>query len=344
MRKRARITDIAEAANVSIYSVSLTLNGKAKGEVSEEIQQRIINVAHKMHYKKHREAASLRTGKTFTVGLLIAGKLSERQIIGNFSLYQSIATITDALSPKGYFLNILQVDSKDSNKVLEEEIIRSRCDGIIIEPNWPENLLKNIVQIVKKKDIPCVITHQYSEQLPCTYFNYTKAGFLAASHLLQKNISCLAVINAETLSQLKDLKHEGIRKAIKQINPNIILKEHTIKRPQSFISGFQAGTELFKTEPYPNAIIITDNFPIPSLLLFLEKKKIRVPSDLEVIGIGDTFFNDNQENKFSYIPMKIEEQSFTASKMVLQLIEQKELENEAYSVPIEIIHNGTTKT
>jgi DNA-binding LacI/PurR family transcriptional regulator len=343
MSKRVRIIDIAKEANVSIYSVSITLNGKAKGEVSEEIQKKILKAAEKLKYTKHREAVSLRTGKTFTVSLLISGKLSERQIIGNISLYQSIATITDTLAPESYFLNLLQLDSLANKKTIIKEITDSKCDGIILEPKWPAETLSQIQDVVVQNNIPCVITNEYNASLPCTYFDYSLAGYTAIKYLNRNPLGCIGVVNAEGWEGVSILKHQGIRKALSEDGVKTTIKQYTVPRPPNFTCGYQAGIELFREKPYPEAIFVTDNIAVPNLLLYLEKEGIRVPDDIEVLGLGDSSLAERASLMFSYIPIRIEEQSVAAAKMILQLIENKSLSSPSLAIPIEIVHADTTR-
>ena len=51
------IKDIAKAADVSIATVSIVLNGKGKErKISGETQKRILEIAHKMNYVPNQSA------------------------------------------------------------------------------------------------------------------------------------------------------------------------------------------------------------------------------------------------------------------------------------------------
>ncbi|WP_245716476.1 LacI family DNA-binding transcriptional regulator [Micromonospora humi] len=64
----ATIRDIARVAGVSVATASKGLNGK--GRMRPETRQRILDVARQLDFRPNRNASSLTTGRTYTVGLL----------------------------------------------------------------------------------------------------------------------------------------------------------------------------------------------------------------------------------------------------------------------------------
>ena len=59
------IKDIAKAADVSIATVSIVLNGKGKErKISEETQKRIFEIAHAMNYVPNQSAKKLRVAQS----------------------------------------------------------------------------------------------------------------------------------------------------------------------------------------------------------------------------------------------------------------------------------------
>ena len=65
--------DIAEKAGVSTALVSYVLNGKEKeSRVGEAIATKIKAIARELNYQPNHLAKSLRSGKSFTIGLIIA--------------------------------------------------------------------------------------------------------------------------------------------------------------------------------------------------------------------------------------------------------------------------------
>lgn len=68
--ERIRMKEVAEAAGVSVNTVSRALNGKS--EISPETRARILEVAAKVGYRPNRLARRFRSSKTGTIGVVVA--------------------------------------------------------------------------------------------------------------------------------------------------------------------------------------------------------------------------------------------------------------------------------
>ena len=81
MVKRVTIKDVATAANVSITTVSIVLNGKANS-VPQKTKERIFREAERLQYIPNSTARSLVMGRTNMVGIIvpsITGKRTEHR-------------------------------------------------------------------------------------------------------------------------------------------------------------------------------------------------------------------------------------------------------------------------
>ena len=68
-RTRATIFDVAEAANVSITTVSHVFSGKRR--VNEATRQRVLDAAERLSYRPRAIARALAAGRTNTLALSI---------------------------------------------------------------------------------------------------------------------------------------------------------------------------------------------------------------------------------------------------------------------------------
>ena len=96
--KRVSLADIAKSAEVSKSLVSLVLNDRGDDHgISKSTQKKVRKVADKLNYTPNSMARSLRTGKTDTIGLIIAD-------IGNPFFARLARSIEDFAFTKGYHL------------------------------------------------------------------------------------------------------------------------------------------------------------------------------------------------------------------------------------------------
>ena len=70
MARRATARDVADLAGVSRSAVSLVLNGRGAGNISQEKQKAIRAAAEQLDYTPNAVALSLRSRRTRTLGVL----------------------------------------------------------------------------------------------------------------------------------------------------------------------------------------------------------------------------------------------------------------------------------
>src|SRR3954452_10284600 len=69
-RPAATMRDIAAAAGVSVQTVSCVINNN--GAISDPIRAKVRKIADKLGYRPNLSAKAMRTGRTQTIGLVIA--------------------------------------------------------------------------------------------------------------------------------------------------------------------------------------------------------------------------------------------------------------------------------
>ncbi len=110
LKKRVSMKDIAEAAGVSTALVSYVLNGKEKeSRVGEEMAKKIKVIARELNYQPNHVAKSLRSGKTHTIGLIIAD-------ISNPFFANIARVVEDEAKRSGYTVIIGSCDENAINR------------------------------------------------------------------------------------------------------------------------------------------------------------------------------------------------------------------------------------
>lgn len=90
--KKITINDVAQAAGVSVSTVSLVLSGK--GRISSATGERVNQAIEQLGFVRNRQAASLRGGQSGVIGLIVSD-LSK-------PFYAELtAGLTDALERQG---------------------------------------------------------------------------------------------------------------------------------------------------------------------------------------------------------------------------------------------------
>ena len=82
-KNTASIKDIAEAAGVSVSTVSRVINGKSY--VNEATRQKVLAMADKINYQPNFLAKSLKMGRTLTFSTSIFAPKPSGMLLGMFS-------------------------------------------------------------------------------------------------------------------------------------------------------------------------------------------------------------------------------------------------------------------
>ena len=177
MAKNHKITiaEIARELGVSTTLDSMVINGKAdQHNINKKTQKRVWDKVNELNYKPNTVARSLRTGKTQSIGLIVAD-------ISNPFYAKLARVIEDQLREKGFHLII---SSSDENPEHEENLIHTMIehlvDGMIIASTQREPAIFEQLQV---QNHPFVLVDR---KIPGLQTNYVGVNNTAAAYSLTK--------------------------------------------------------------------------------------------------------------------------------------------------------------
>ena len=124
---RVSLNDIAKKAGVSKALVSLVVNNKSSDVgISRETRDRVLSIVTDLNYRPNQIARSLRTQRTYTIGLIVAD-------ISN-PFYSNIArSVEDNAQKHGYNVIFCSSDENPEKEIKEINLLKDRgVDGIIV--------------------------------------------------------------------------------------------------------------------------------------------------------------------------------------------------------------------
>lgn len=283
MTKKVSIKDIAAKAGVSITTVSIVLNGRAKEmKISEGMAQKISKLASKMDYRPNQFAKGLRTGRTYTIGLIVDD-------ISNY-FFGNLAKIVEEEADKlGYTVMFCcsENDEGKSRNILNM-LVDKHMDGYIIAPTTA--MLPELKKMVNEKK-PSVLIDRYYAEVDSSYVTIDNvSGSLdAVNYLAKKGYKKIALITNDTdqlqMQQRLDGYALGLKKNNFQLNKEIIKKipfglsnNKVVKEIKQFVHANQKNMD---------AVFFTSNNLGVSGLEALRALKIKIPVDLAVVCFDD---------------------------------------------------------
>lgn len=126
LNSKPTVKDVAKRAGVSTATVGRALGGY--GRINETTKQRILQLADEMGYRLNRIARSMITGRTLTIGVVVAD-------INNPFFSGVVRGMSDRAREHGYELLITNSDENIEAEVRATELLLGRqVDGLIISP------------------------------------------------------------------------------------------------------------------------------------------------------------------------------------------------------------------
>lgn len=282
MKKKKEITiyDIAKELNVSASTVSRAL--KDHHSISKSTKRSILKLANERGYKPNSIAASLRSNKTNTIGVIISW--INRPFISSL-----ISGIEMAANKAGYNVIISQShDSYASEVANAQALYASRCEGLVVSLAMETTKYDHLQQFLKK-NIPLVFVDRVPEEInsdKVVIDNYA-AGFKATEHLIQQGCKRIAHIAGAQHRNVYKERQEGYIAALKQygvaVDESLIVHNEVLSSEE----GHKSSEYLMNLNLPPDGIFSANDTAAVSVIQYARQAGIRVPEDLAVIGFNN---------------------------------------------------------
>jgi len=125
----ATLADVARRAGVSTATAARALGGY--GSVSKTARERVTEAAHALGYQRNELAATMITGRSNTVGLVVAD-------IGNPFFAAVARGVSDVARAAGYEVVLVNTDEDVvTERSAVQVLVSKRVDGVIVAPASP---------------------------------------------------------------------------------------------------------------------------------------------------------------------------------------------------------------
>lgn len=129
MAKAVRLADIAKILNVSTVTVSKALSDQ-KG-VSEEMRDKIKQLAEEMGYQSPSEARRMKERKSYNIGIIISDRYLDQYESFYWKMYRAVAT--KAISKECFtMLEVLSAEVEQEHRELPRLLQENKVQGVII--------------------------------------------------------------------------------------------------------------------------------------------------------------------------------------------------------------------
>ena len=270
--KGATIRDVARAADVSVATVSRTLNGLES--VSGATRERVIRVAGELDYVPHSGARALSTMRTDTIGVLLP------DLHGEF-FSELIRGIDLAARASGLHLLLSSSHGDPAEAAAALRAMRSRVDGVIVMlTDASSDLLGQLgsggLPVVLLGSVPGGRGH------PAFKIDNFAGAFAITEHLAEAAGRRVAFVTGPSDNVEAKERLDGYRAAIAAAGGS----DWIVEGDFSESSGREAATQIIR-RGIPDAIFCANDMMAIGCLEALRDAGFSVPDEVALAGFDD---------------------------------------------------------
>ncbi len=273
---RVTIHDVAAAAGVSKSTVSRILDERLPRSESETAR-RVRQVAADLGYMRDVAAASLRRGRSLTVGVVVP-RLTDTVMA---MLYEAVA---HACARAGQFAIVATTDDEpEADRAAAQTLLQRGVDGLILSTaregdDFPDELAA--------RGVPFVLALRTDGKSLSSVADDRLGGYLATRHLLDLGHRRIGLISGPAYASSNAGRVAGYREAMDEagaaIDPAWITGDSF-----SIDAGVEAAATLMGLREPPTAIFaVNDNTAIGAMST-LRRLGLDIPGDVSLVGYND---------------------------------------------------------
>jgi LacI family transcriptional regulator len=325
-KRTVTIRDVAEAAGVSVSTVSRVLNDK--DDVASDTYEKVQQVITDLGYASSLAAKSMRSRRTNVIGLIVP------DVDDSFSI-QVMKGVNRAITELDYDLLIYTSGSIKKRSAAQREqhfvslLNGSVTDGIII-------VTPTATSFSTAAPVVAVDPNNQSPECPAVIATNQAGAQAAIEYLVGLGHRRIGFIGGRLDLQSAQERLQGYRDALQQagipLDPDLIAVGD-FSRP----TGRNCGRQLLALPKPPTAIFGANDQSAIGAIEAAGEEGLRIPDDLSVVGF------DNIPEAIYYNPglttvdQFIDRMGYLATEMLIQLIQGESLDSKVCKVHTELV-------
>lgn len=317
-QKEITIYDIARELNVSPSTVSRAL--KDHHSIGKKTKKAVLKLAQERGYQPNSIAASLRSNKTNTIGVIISW-------INRPFISSMISGVEIAANEAGYNVIISQShDSFEQEVANAQALFTSRIEGLVVSLAMETKTYDHFEQFIKS-GIPLVFVDRVADTLNSDKVlidNYS-AGFKATEHLIQQGCKRIAHMGGAHHRNVYNERRRGYEAALKQygleVDESLIKENDTLNAEE----GLKMSQQLLSQPNRPDGIFSANDTAAVSAIQYARSQNIKIPEELAIIGFNNDPISTIIDPPLSTVSHPAIEMGKIAAMQVLDQKQHKEI-------------------
>jgi DNA-binding LacI/PurR family transcriptional regulator len=328
----ANIAKVAELAGVSAATVSRALRGLP--HVSEETRARVVEAARTLSYSASPSAASLRSGRTRTIGIVVPHV--DRWFFGKVVSGADPVLRAAGLDVLLYHLG----DDLGRHRFFTELPLRRRVDGVLVLSLTPG---PEEVDRLRSLDVPVVLVGVEDATFPTVGIDDVDGAARAVRYLVHLGHRDIGLVSGG-----RDVPMRFLTPVLRRRGYLDVLRASGLEAPDDLeadgaftvAGGERAMSQLLGARRRPTAVFCESDEMAFGALRALRKAGLRVPEDVSVVGFDDHDLAEALD--LTTVAQPIPDQGRLAAQLLLARLAGDPQRPAAPVLPTRLVIRGST--
>ena len=334
-KRKINIKDVAARADVHPSTVSRVMNPATRSMVSEPVAERITRIAEELGYASSPLASGLRTGKSFTIGVIIPD-------LSNPVFPPVVRGIERTLGADGYIAILADSDnSQKSERAIFESMKSRHIDGLILATAHLED---PVIKDCNDEQLPVVLVNRTNDTHDvAAVINNDELGIrLAVSHLTELGHRKIAFLGGPQNTSTGRDRYTAFLELAQDdyfdLDPELCVNCPAFATK----TGRQSMLEILDRKRPFTAVVTANDLLALGCYDALQERGLSCPGDVSVTGFNDMPFVDRLSPPLTTLHIQHDELGVQAADLLLAEIRDPDTSRSTIRLDPELVIRGST--
>lgn len=328
------LAKIAAEVGVDRSLVSRVLRGDPKARLSEAKREQILALSKAIGYRPNRVGRSLRTGRTFIIGMLTPDVTNPFHSV----LFRGVEAVATEV---GYDTILCNTDD-NADRFMEVVSVLSEghVDGLLVASAHSDD---PAIDWLAKLNLPYILVNRRRRDGvdPWIGPDDFQTGWLAGEHLLARGHTRILLLIGSLDHQNLCLRAEGLGAAVKKFGPRG-MKVDVVDGLETRAAARDAVVEYLErpADVRPTAIFAPQTHTTAGALHAIYRSGLRIPQDISIVGYSAT-----DDSEVTFIRTPVDQIGRLAAKLLIDHLQRSEKIKPAdinITLPVTLLDRGST--
>jgi len=278
---------------------------------------RIRKVAKELGYEADRAAASLRSGRTRTIGVVMT-KL--RDVVVS-TVYE---TVERAISASGFQTLLVGADDEVGAQQQKAELLLGRrVDGLLLGASRLDDAY---LDALRRREIPYVLVLRRSGDHPSVTVDDEAGGHLAGRHLIERGHRRVGVVAGPKHASTSHDRARGFTRAFTEAGISLDGR-YTRETGFTVEAGYEAAQALLRLPDPPTAIFAMSDYAAMGVIGAYRDNGLEVGRDFALVGYHDIAISAQLSIPLTSVRSPLDDLGDRATKLFLDRMAGDEVES-----------------